>query len=116
MRVLVVDDEERIHPILKRILVGCRVDAVATAAEALVLHQHRPYPLALIDINLGDATGPVLAVRLQQIAPVHCALMTGDALPSGWDGDYIAKPFDRVAIVALLDRVSPERLRWRTPR
>lgn len=116
MRVLVVEDDDRIHAIIKRILAGCRVDTVATAAEALTLHRARPYPLALIDINLGDATGPVLAVRLQEIAPIHCALMTGDALPSGWDGDYIAKPFDRVAIVALLDRVSPERLRRRTPR
>lgn len=116
MRILVVDDDDLIRVVVKRILVGCRVDTVATGAEAIALHRTRPYPLALVDINLGDATGPVLAVRLQQIAPLHVALMTADARPSGWEGDYISKPFEMVEIVSVLDRVDPRRLMQRTPR
>jgi CheY-like chemotaxis protein len=116
MRVLVVDDDDLVRVMIKRILVGCRVDTVATGAEAIALHRTRPYPLALIDINLGDATGPVLAARLAEIAPLHVALMTGNIEPSGWDGDFISKPFDLVEVVALLDRLQPGRWRMKTPR
>mgnify|MGYP001595292168 CR=1 FL=1 len=116
MRVLVVDDDDLVRVVIKRILTGCRVDTVATGAEAIALHRTRPYPLALIDVNLGDATGPVLAIRLQQIAPLHVALVTADARPSGWDGDYVSKPFELTEIVGLLDRADPRRLMRRTPR
>lgn len=54
-----------------------------------------------MDVHLPDADGPVLAVRLQQVGPIHCVLMSGDPDPDGWDGPVLAKPFD-VGAVKLL--------------
>jgi DNA-binding response OmpR family regulator len=111
IRLLVVDDEPMIRSVIKRILKGCDVDAVATGAEAMALHRSRPYPFALIDINLGDCSGPVLAVRLMQVAPIHVVLSSGADCPSSWDGDYLRKPFGMTDIVGLLDRIDPDWLR-----
>jgi len=95
MRVLVVDDEPLVRRAIERALALDKhaIECVATGAEALRAHRAQPFPLALIDINLGDCTGTILALRLTEIRPLRIILMSGHPEFAGWDGAILMKPF-----------------------
>jgi CheY-like chemotaxis protein len=80
-RVLVVDDEDHVRQITKRMLSyeGYLVIEARSGAEALTrLGEHPEVSVALIDLVMPGMNGLDLASKLREAAP-HCAivLMTG---------------------------------------
>jgi CheY-like chemotaxis protein len=72
-RILLVDDEPFQTDMLKHLLglLGYRVEARNTAAEALALFQQDPqaFDLVITDMVMPTMTGDELAVRLLQVRP-----------------------------------------------
>lgn len=95
MRILIVDDEAMIGRVLRRGLFEHELDLAETAAEGLALHVAKPYPLALVDIQLPDGHGANLARALQHAAPLRVVLMGGgDLEPHRQAGaEVLEKPF-----------------------
>lgn len=105
--VLVVDDDELQHKLLKQLLAEMNLDLVfaTTGAEALgVLRKHRP-DLILMDVGLPDVDGVETTRRLksvEQFASIPVVMITGhsektvvvDSLKAG-ASDFAVKPFDR---------------------
>jgi PAS domain S-box-containing protein len=119
--VLVLDDEESIRMLLEEGLSahGMRVDCAANSREALELVSHRPYDLALCDVNLSNGgQGPSgREAALQIVASSRSAtkpevvFMTGDLVEDDGTGGHIhqlQKPF-RISDVlnALREALSP---------
>jgi CheY-like chemotaxis protein len=119
--VLVLDDEESIRMLLEEGLSahGMRVDCAANSQEALELVSHRPYDLALCDVNLSNGgQGPSgREAALQIVASSRSAtkpevvFMTGDLVEDDGNGGHIhqlQKPF-RISDVlsALREALSP---------
>jgi PAS domain S-box-containing protein len=119
--VLVLDDEESIRMLLEEGLSahGMRVDCAANSREALELVSHRPYDLALCDVNLSSS-GPGPSGREAALQIVACArgatkpevvFMTGDLVEDDGSGGHIhqlQKPF-RISDVlsALREALAP---------
>ncbi len=112
MRILVIEDEQRIADFLDRGLAsaGYAVDVVGTGREALAAIHTTDYDLLILDLMLPDMDGmEVLAkVRGRKVSPPVLILSARGALDdrvkgleSGAD-DYLVKPF---AFVELLARV-----------
>src|SRR5258706_1708701 len=110
MRLLVVEDEERLRDLLKRALTdaGFTVDALATAADADEAIQSLPYDAAVVDLGLPDGDGiKVLQAARRRGRDVPILILTArDAvadrvrgLDSGAD-DYLVKPFAMTELVA----------------
>ncbi len=110
MRLLVVEDEERLRDLLKRALTdaGFTVDALATAADADEAIQSLPYDAAVLDLGLPDGDGiKVLQAARRRGRDVPILILTArDAvadrvrgLDSGAD-DYLVKPFAMTELVA----------------
>jgi two-component system, cell cycle response regulator DivK len=114
--ILIVEDNELNLKLLKDVLDFHGYSTVVTGlgAEALDLaRQHHP-DLILLDIQLPDIAGTEVARRLKAdgqtravpIIAVTAFAMSGDRqkfLDSGCD-DYIAKPFNLQALLALVER------------
>jgi DNA-binding response OmpR family regulator len=112
MRLLVVEDEERLRDLLKHALetTGFTVDALGTAAEADDAIALLSYDAAVLDLGLPDGDGiKVLqkARRSGHALPI-LVLTARDAvadrvlgLDSGAD-DYLVKPFAMTELVARL--------------
>jgi two-component system, cell cycle response regulator DivK len=114
--ILIVEDNELNLKILKDVLDFHGYSTVVTGlgAEALDLaRQHHP-DLILLDIQLPDIAGDEAARRLKAdpqtraipIIAVTAFAMPGDRtkiLDSGSD-DYISKPFNLLALLALVER------------
>ncbi len=64
MRILIVEDEERLLSILGRSLrsEGYMVDGVTTASDGFEFLKTYHYDLAILDLQLPDGTGPALLV------------------------------------------------------
>ncbi len=95
MRILIVDDEQMIGRVLRRGLPEHELDVAETAAEGLALHVVKPYPLALVDLQLPDGSGSDLVPMLQRAAPLRVVLMGGgDLEPHRRAGaEVLEKPF-----------------------
>jgi DNA-binding NtrC family response regulator len=103
-RLLIVDDEPAIHPMIQKLLHG-RADwelvSAHTASQALARFSPHAFDLVLLDRNLPDRSGTDVAVDLRSLDPsVGIALMTGDGALDGfsetlhWVVDlYVEKPF-----------------------
>jgi DNA-binding response OmpR family regulator len=113
MRILVVEDDNRVAAALQDALSqrGYDVARAATAAAALeTCTGGRRIDLVLLDLGLPDLNGAQLAVRLREVttAPVIVVTALGDVtsrvdlLRRGAD-DYVVKPF---AIAELLARIT----------
>ncbi len=120
MRVLIVEDEEKIAKAIERVLVAERstVDLAADGVTALGLADQQAYDVILLDRMLPDLDG-VEVIRLLRTRGVTTpilmltALGTLDHRVSGLDAgadDYLAKPF---AFSELLARIRA--LARRTP-
>jgi DNA-binding response OmpR family regulator len=110
MRLLVVEDEERISELVKTSLVcaGFAVDVVARCAEARLALSVTPYDAAVVDIGLpdGDGLGLVRELRREGNQTPVLLLTARDAiedrvcgLDSGAD-DYLVKPFAMEELIA----------------
>lgn len=112
MRVLVVEDEERLARAIVRVLreEGYNPDAVANGLDALGLARSQAYDIVLLDVMLPGADGYAVARELRGAGFQKPILMltARDAVPdrvrgldSGAD-DYLVKPF---ALAELLARM-----------
>lgn len=115
--ILVVDDEDYIHTLGRRILeregyvVFCASDRMA-ALDLLRTEGHR-IRLAVLDVLMPDVEGPELALQLRQIQPDLRLLfssgygVTPEVRSFMEDGraDFIAKPFTRDAILEKVQSV-----------
>lgn len=102
MRILVVEDEEKLVDILARSLraEGYSVDGVRTAAEGMEYAKAYAYDLMILDLQLPDGTGTGLLKRLREQGHAMPALILtarGDLdckvenFRAGAD-DYVVKP------------------------
>jgi len=114
--ILIVEDNELNLKLLKDVLDFHGYSTVVTGlgAEALSLARQYHPDLILLDIQLPDIAGTEVARRLKADGPTHAIpiiavtafAMSGDRkkiLDSGCD-DYISKPFNLQAFLALVER------------
>ena len=103
-RILVVDDDEGIRKVLKKILEeeGYAVDTAEDGEEAIEKATEKFYNLALIDIKLPDMEGIELLTKMKDTTPkMRKIIITGyptlenavEAVNRGADA-YVLKPFD----------------------
>jgi DNA-binding response OmpR family regulator len=111
MRVLVVEDEQRLADNVARTLresASCAVDIAPDGEEGLFLAESNPYDLVVLDLMLPKMTGlellkryrdhgfntPVLVVTARDEKESIVALLNAGA------DDYISKPFDMGEFIA----------------
>lgn len=118
-RLLIVDDDESIAPVIARLAqdVGFDVDYCASGTAALVaLLSIRP-DVAMVDVQMPVLGGLDVLRAIRQAAPFcEVVLMTGDAaVDSAVEGlkagalDYLAKPFDFLRLQRLLVQIRDAR-------
>ncbi|MBM3155546.1 MAG: PAS domain S-box protein, partial [Chloroflexi bacterium] len=119
-RILVVDDEQVIRDIAKRILTGegYKVDTVDNATDALKMIEGKRYNLLLLDVKMPGMSGPELYRRLQKIAKSlakRVVFVTGDVMSADTDRflaetgvAHVAKPFDAAQLKKEVKRVLSE--------
>lgn len=113
-RVLLVDDDPNIIDGLRDILedAGCNVHSAASASEALHKLTDIDPRVAIVDFQLPDATGLVLAQQMRSRAPgLIIWLMTGMAthelgtVPAGVLNDILTKPVDPASLLDRLQKI-----------
>lgn len=108
-RILVVDDEENIRKVLRKILekAGYNVDVAKNGQEAIEKTKSTFFNLALIDIRLPDMDGTKLLKEIKETTPTMVKIIiTGyptlenaiKAVNKGANA-YITKPFKVNAIL-----------------
>jgi sigma-B regulation protein RsbU (phosphoserine phosphatase) len=113
-RVLVIDDDQEIHRLLRARLEvrGCQVNAASSGEEGISRLRELPTDLVFLDVAMSGMTGiDVLDFIRSQRLDVAVILTTAyssekiaiAALRHGAD-DYLRKPFDRAEFQATLDR------------
>jgi len=121
MRILVVDDDERIRDILKRQLTyeGYQVTVASDSREAFSQVAENPPDLVVLDWMLPGMSGLEICRRIRQTDDMPILMLTAkgtledkvDGLDSGAD-DYLVKPFQPEEMLArvraLLRRRQPQ--------
>jgi DNA-binding response OmpR family regulator len=112
MRILVIEDDQRIAAFVERGLVaeGHRVDVAATGRDGLTLAADPDIEMVILDLGLPDMDGVAVLARLQQTSSTLSVLVltARDAIAEkvrvldAGAGDYLTKPF---ALDELLARV-----------
>jgi nitrogen-specific signal transduction histidine kinase len=115
--ILLVEDEEALREVTRRILAGggYRVLTAATGPEALVQagRHEGPVHLLLTDVIMPQMPGPQLAERMQRESPsLRILFMSGFAQPILDSGEYlnagvplIEKPFSGAALLRKVRQV-----------
>jgi DNA-binding NtrC family response regulator len=103
IRLLVVDDDEALRPILARRFerLGMTVTSAASGAEALTRAARAPCDVALLDLHLPDMTGIDLLEKLKADQPdleaimltAHGSIETAIQAMKRGAYDYLTKPF-----------------------
>jgi len=115
VRVLVADDKENMLKLFAKILAdGYAVETAEDGARALSLVATRPYDVVVTDIRMPGADGFELLAAVKARAPTtEVVLMTGyaavpDAVRAMKLGafDYLEKPFDPDAALAVVARAA----------
>lgn len=113
--VLVVDDEEDMLRLLKRILepeLGCRVVTASSAESALEMLGEQPPDLALFDMKMPSMDGMELLEHARRLHPwltvvimtAHgCIELAVQAIKMG-AYDFITKPFDHETLILNLSK------------
>jgi len=110
MRILVVEDEEKIGQLLKKglTLESFAVDICSTAADGFSMAIREKYDVIILDRRLPDGDGLLLCTKLRSQSVYTPILMLTardmredvlDGLNGGAD-DYVVKPFDFDELVA----------------
>jgi len=120
LRILVVDDVPANLIVVERMLdsIGYQVETATNGLEALEAVKSKHYDLIFMDIQMPEMDGFEATLRIRELGPetgsipiVAITANTLDAdriacIESGMN-DYIAKPFVKKQLVALLDRYFP---------
>ena len=112
MRVLVVEDEQKVAGAVRRGLTaeGFNVDLAPTGTDGLWLATENDYDVIVLDIMLPGLNGYQLCARLREAGDWTPVLMLtakdgefdeAEGLDTGAD-DYLTKPFSYVVLVARL--------------
>lgn len=119
MRILLVEDEEKISTYVKRGLeeTGYAVDAVFTGRDALDWEETAPYDAIILDIQLPELNGLRVCRELRQRGSQAPILMltardTIDDRVAGLDAgadDYLVKPFALEELLARLRALARRR-------
>jgi DNA-binding response OmpR family regulator len=115
IKVMVVDDEERICNTVRTILEerGYKVNTFLDAESAIEGARDMAYDVALLDINLPRTSGVELAEKLRQEGDRPAVIIitaypdvetAAESMRSG-SRDYITKPFYPDQLVAAVERV-----------
>ncbi len=115
MRVLVVEDDDRVARGLLRALLrqGYRVVRAASVAEALEHLSEQAPDIALVDMGLPDGSGGDVLRRLRDLPATATIVVTARGeehervigLRAGAD-DYVVKPFSLAELLARVEAVS----------
>ena len=113
-RILIIEDDTAISQVLQLNL-ECADYSVTTFDNGLtawnMLQQNHDYDLALLDMMLPGMDGFTLLPKIQEYGiPVICLTAMGDAQHEvqglrGGAEDYIAKPFDMLALMVRMEKV-----------
>ena len=115
LKVLIIDDDEQIQRMLRRIFGQCRyaVDIAETCREALDRAAGSAYDLALVDVNLSDGNGLDLIEPIRKISPrIEIISMTGDSPLSLEEAKkhqvayHLCKPVDFQELISVLTHLS----------
>jgi len=125
-RILIVDDDEQVRGLLRRVLSGAgySIEEAPSAEDALERTRENPPDLVLLDLNLPDRSGhDVLeairsepATRLLPVVMITGAASSAERLRAQSEGvtDFLTKPFSaeellpRVRALLLLKRFADE--------
>src|SRR5438105_3901891 len=123
-KILIVDDEPVVLDVLKRLLEedGRQIALAATSAEAMAIASQAPLSVALVDKNLGGASGLDVSRKLKAAQPdLEIILITGYAsLETAIEAvqigafDYLTKPIDDYAALSLKVHNAIEKSRLRS--
>jgi DNA-binding response OmpR family regulator len=116
MRILIVEDNERMSLLLQEALrgIGYGVDTVATSTDFLSAAKDVPYDLFIVDLMLPDGDG-LDAIRTLRLggctAPILVMTARGkiDDRVTGLDAgadDYLIKPFNHQELFARVRALS----------
>ena len=119
IRILVVDDEETVRNLLRRILedIGYDVLAVSNGEEALVGMDQQEFEVVFLDINMPGMSGIEVLGKITTDWPDTCVIMatgvsdvatTVESMKMG-AYDYITKPFNRDDLVYKMQRAIEKR-------
>ncbi|MCG8402115.1 MAG: response regulator transcription factor [Firmicutes bacterium] len=108
-RILLIEDDVTTLALLDAYLVasGYRVDSVDCASNALAKMSNQTYEMILLDLNLPDEDGIVVARKIRSFSSVPIIMLTNRGgvkdriagLETGAD-DYVVKPFDPKELLA----------------
>jgi DNA-binding NtrC family response regulator len=101
MRVLLVDDENRLREALARAIAswGFEVGEARTAEEAMRMMQARPFDVSILDLNLPGIGGIELFEKLREIYPRHQVIVL-----SGFGNLESARAAIRLDVVDFLEK------------
>lgn len=113
---LIVDDDEQIQRMLRRVFGQCKfaVDIAPTCKEALGKAGVRTYDLALLDVNLTDGNGLDLIEPIRKFSPqIEIISMTGDN-PRSLEAEarkhkvayHLLKPVDFQELISILMHIA----------
>ena len=110
-RILLVEDDAMIGPLLAETLTGlgyevCGIEATEAGAVAAAA-RHRP-DLMIVDVNLAEGTGIAAMGRINRAAPVPHLFMSGRAKQAAMPGSVLlTKPFREADLVRAIGRALP---------
>jgi DNA-binding NtrC family response regulator len=113
-RILLVEDDVEVLPLLKHILLENRYEVASaeTVSRATALLRSRPFDLAICDVKLTDGSGLEVA-DLAKAVGVKALVVTGHglSLPRGSLApyDYLLKPLRGSELLAEIERRLAER-------
>ncbi len=108
-RILLVEDDPDLRPLLEHILLSgnYQVTAADSAAAALSLLAAQPFDLALCDVDLPDASGLTVADQAM-LAGIRTLVITGHGLglePGSLAAyEYLLKPVRVGELIAAIER------------
>ncbi|MBU0909368.1 MAG: response regulator [Proteobacteria bacterium] len=116
LNALVVDDDEQIQRMLRRVFGQCKydVDIAETCQAALGKAVAGIYDLALVDVNLSDGNGLDLIEPIRKFSPqIEIISMTGDN-PRAIEAKarkhkvayHLIKPIDFQELISVLTHIS----------
>ena len=118
-RILLVEDNPVNQLVAKGMLakLGCQVELATQGAEALAALERQPFDLVLMDCNMPVMDGYEASRRIRQSGRwphLPIVALTANAMPEERErcraagmNDYLAKPFRREELLALVDHWVP---------